>query len=389
MEAGRETHVRVGHLLAPARFREIRIQREAITGQIDLFEDRPTELKTTRLASAEAPDRSVRTAYLEQLAMYCALTDAPEGRLVLVDPEASPPAVAVFDLRVPDLAAVWHEMRARAETLRRALERRSPEELPACPWRGRGCEFEAAEVCDCKGTEPGPRPSLAALAEAPTVDPTATRVLSDRLATPPPTPPPARRFRDLVYPRRAYYERTEPPAAPIEGAPAERRPVGDDLYRTLSDLLDAGPTGEVTREPTPEGEPIESVVCLRGDPVLLKVSRAWAATPLDELPGAQPQYFLELALRCAALGKTEGWLLLGYSRAPSWSDRAYLYRVQFPDRTALVETLAERRRALQRAIEARAPEELPRCPAWMFEGCAYRSRCGCGGPFETPGRVNR
>lgn len=379
MEAGREAHVRVGHALAEARYREVRLQREGITGQIDLLEDRPTELKTTRLLPGSDPARSVRPSYLDQLVMYCALSERPEGRLLLVDPSTAPVAVAAFDLHVPDLAPVWVEMRERARLLREALERRTPSELPVCPWRGRGCEFETSEVCGCGGSEPPPRPSLGALASPPAPAPSVAEQVGARLRDPPGPAPPARRFRDLLYPRRAYFERTEPPDEPEEGAPAERAGGGDDLYRTLSDLLEAGPVGEVSREPTRDGEPIESVACFRGDPILLKVSRAWNATARDDLLAAQPQYFLDLALRCGALGRNDGWLLIGYARAPSWDEKVYLYRVSFGDVSALEAELAARRETLRAAIAAGRPFDLPACPTWMYESCRYRSRCDCAG----------
>ncbi len=387
MEAGRETHVRVGHVLAAARYREVRLQREGITGQIDLFEDRPTELKTTRLTGLDEPDRAVRSSYLDQLAMYCALADRDAGRLVLVDPAAEPPAVAVYDLRVRDLGAVWDAMRERAGALRTALERRSPAGLPGCPWRGRGCEFEAAEVCDCRGSEPPPATPLVTLLDPPKADPGAASSLAARLATPTGPLPPARRFRDLVYLRRAYFERVEPVDEPA-GAPAARPAPGDDLYRTLSDLLESGPTGEMTREPTEDGEPLESVACFRGDPLLLRVSKAWSATPRDDLLKGQPQYFLELALRCAALGRTAGWLVLGYARAASWEEKVYLYRVRFGRPETLAPLLDERLRALRDAVERRSPYDLPACPGWMYESCPYRSRCECAG-LASDGRSNR
>lgn len=388
MEAGREAHVRVGHALAPARYREIRIQREGITGQIDLFEDRPTELKTTRLLPGADPSRSVRPSHLDQLVMYCALADRHEGRLLLLDPSPTPPIVAAFDLRVGDLAPVWGEMRERATALREALRRRSPAELPLCPWRGRGCEFEAAEVCDCRGAEPPPRPSLASLASPPAADAAVAEDVATRIREPPGPAPHARRFRDLLYPRRAYFERSEPPDEEEEGSPAERFGSGDDLYRTLSDLLESGPVGEMSREPTRDGEPIESVACFRGDPILLKVSRAWSATPFDELLSVQPQYFLDLALRCAALARFEGWLLIGYARAPSWTDKVYLYRVRFASLAPLESELAQRKAMLRAAIDAQRPFDLPACPGWMYDGCRYRSRCDCAG-LGTGARSSR
>lgn len=387
MDVGREMHVRVGHALAPAHLREVRVRREGIVGQIDLLDDRPTELKTTALATEPGADRSIRSSYIEQLAIYCALTGHAEGRLVLVDPKGGRPRSEVYDVRVRDSPGVWAESLARAELARASLAARSAKALPRCPWRGRGCEFEAAEVCDCTGAEPPARPFLGTFLDAPVPNRDAQEELERRLGAPAAPPPTFRRFRDLLYPRQACFERTQPAAPPAPGSP-QTMPADDGLYRTLSDLLESGPPGEVTREVTDEGVPLESVGCFRGDPVLIKVSRAWNATPAAQLPSAQPQYFLDLAFRCAALDRASAWLLIGYTRAPAWPGRLQLCRVEFPDLSRLRSELSRRRGELERAVAGRTPYDLPACPTWMYAGCAYRAVCECGG-IEPGSRSNR
>ncbi len=390
LEAGREMHLRVGHALAPARFREVRIRREGIVGQIDLLDDGPVEIKTTALPADAEALRSGRPSYIEQLGMYCALLDRPRGRLLLVAPsDDAARAVDVYDGRFQEVGPIWSEMHLRAAALRSAFERRDPLGLPRCPWRGRGCEFESAEICGCTGEEPlagtAIRDQLVGLER----QPGAATQIAERLADANRGPPPvARRFRDLVYPRRAYFERTEPGTEPPAGAPSRRPPAPQDLYRSLSDLLESGPPGEMTREPTPSGEPLESVACFRGDPLLLKVTRAWAAAPPTDLLRDQPQYFLELALRCAALGRSHGWLVLGYERAPTWPEKLRVLDVTWDPLLPAVALLQGRQRALAEAVAIHAPATLPSCPRWMVDGCAYAPRCGCGDEAAAP-RANR
>jgi hypothetical protein len=391
MEGGREAHLRIGHALAPARLREVRLRREGIVGQIDLIEGGPVEIKTTSLPADAAAVRVSRPSYIEQLGMYCALMDHPSGRLLLAGSSAGPPTpVDVYDGRFGTLEPVWSEMRARAQALRSALERRVPDGLPRCPWKGRGCEFESASLCSCTGDEPPlPTTILDQLVEF-TRNASASAEVSERLATAAGGPVPAiRRFRDLVYPRRAYFERTEPGTPPPGGAPGFGRPAGpEDLYRVLSDLLESGPPGEMTREPTPTGEPLESIACFRGDPLLLKVTRAWSSPPADRLVADQPQYFLELALRCAALGRPRGWLVLGYERAPDWADKLRVLEVGWESLSVATALLDARRSQFLEAVRARNGSNLPACPAWMFGGCAYAPRCGCGTPTSSA-RENR
>jgi hypothetical protein len=391
LERGREAHVRVGHALAPARFREVRLRREGIIGQVDLVEEGPVEIKTTSLPRDADALRAGRPSYIEQLAMYCALLDHPAGRLLLVGAsEGAPTAVDVYDGRFGDLGVVWAEMTGRAAELRQALERRSPSGLPRCPWRGRGCEFETSKACDCTGDEPVLRTSIRDQLVDLSRNADASAAVERRLAASEHAAPPiVRRFRDLIYPRRAYYERTEPGTPPPPGAPGFGRPPGpEDLYRTLSDLLESGPPGEMTREPTPSGEPLESVPCFRGDPLLLKVTRSWNAPPADRLLREQPQYFVDLALRCATLGRPRGWLVVGYERAPDWGDKVRVFEVTWEPIAVASELLAARRTILLDAVAAGEPARLPACPGWMVGGCAYIARCGCGAP-PAASRENR
>ena len=389
LSAGREEHVRIGHALAPARFREIRLHRAGIVGQIDLLEDRPIELKTTH-RPADAPTlRRTRPAYLEQLGMYGALAHSSVGRLVLVErPPDGPVAVDVYEVSFRSLEAIERSMTERAALLRAALDRRDPHGLPACAWRGRGCEFETAQVCDCTGGEGTPGGEILAEVERLEADATAGASVAARLAQPS-SPPAARRFRDLVYPRRAYFERSQPPETSSPGAPARWGPAGpDDLYRQLAELLDSGPVGESTREPPLADEPLESVACFQGRPILLKVSRAWNAEPPEQLLLRQPQYFLELGLRCAAIGADSGRLLIGYERAVEWKDKLVAYDVRFEPPLPTARLLDERRSELAQAVAQGDPGRLPRCPSWMVEGCPYRAACGCGDASPI-GRTNR
>ncbi|MCI4360521.1 MAG: hypothetical protein L3J91_02355 [Thermoplasmata archaeon] len=391
MESGREAHVRIGHALAPARLREVRLRREGIVGQVDLIEDGPVEIKTTALPDSADALRAGRPSYIEQLGMYCALLDRSDGRLLLVAPGPTDhAAVRVYDGRFRDVPAIWGEMRRRADAFRGALARRDPAGLPRCPWKGRGCEFEAAHICDCTGEEPSlPSTIRDELVELTENAPASESVRRHLTVEPNGSPPVARRFRDLIYPRRAYYERTEPGAAVPEGAMAYGHPAGpEDLYRALSDLLESGPPGEMTREPTTSGEPLETVACFRGDPLLLKVTRAWNAPPAEQLLRDQPQYFVDLALRCAALGGPRGWLVLGYERSPEWEGKIRAFEVRWDPLSEPIGLLGGRLAMLQRAVATRDPTPLPACPRWMVEGCAYGGRCGCGAS-SADARANR
>jgi hypothetical protein len=378
MRAGQEMHVLAGHLMAPASAREIRRRRDGIVARIDLLDDRVTELKTTTLRGT--PDgTSVRSSYLEQLAVYCGLLERSQGRLVLIDPTpGSPPKVEAYDAGFPTAGLAWAEALRRAAQLRSALQVRSAAELPRCPWRDRGCEFRSAAVCDCTGNEVPAAADAFGPLPVPDPAPEAARRLAEALAARP-AGPGIRRFRDLVYPRRAFYERTVPLE---EGGREWTPPPGgrtEDLWRTISDLLETGAAGEVASVDPPDGEPLERVTTLDGRPMVLKTTRSWNPPAPERVLAAQPQYILELGLRCAAAGTDQGTLLVGYERILPWDRRVQAYRVSFDPPDAIRAVIALRTRDLRDALASGRPAGLPACPGWMYEGCAYRPDCACAG----------
>lgn len=374
-EAGREAHLRVGGLLAPARYREVRRHRDGLVAQVDLFEDVPTELKTTEIPETGA-ETVARSSYLDQLGMYCALLDRSVGRLVLIDRRPSEAArSAVLRVAFDDPARIWSETLRRGEALREALARHDPTSLPRCVWFGRGCEFQAAGVCPCRGDEPLLSPDPLAPPRALDLEAAPTeglrRSLADAGTTAPPT---VRRFRDLVYPRRCYFERVVG-SRPQEGLPPLE---GDGLYTKISDVLDGLGDSEVARFPVPGGEPLEAVPCWNGVPYLVKVSRARTPPVREAVADRQPQYLMELGLRCASLGASEGILIVGYERLAPEAGQISVYRVRFDPLGPMEEWARRRRMALAEALSGGAPGTLPACPSWMYEGCPYRENCACG-----------
>ncbi|HUJ78303.1 MAG TPA: hypothetical protein VLX64_04760, partial [Thermoplasmata archaeon] len=191
----------------------------------------------------------------------------------------------------------------------------------------------------------------------------------------------------LLYPRRAYFERIAEPEEPAGTTPSPPRPLSD-AYRTLVALVEAGPTGEVTRLAVPTGEPTEPVGCFRDHPYLLKVSRV--RTPLDPrtVLDRQPQYLLELGLRCAAVDDGQGWLLIGHDRDGGLGP-IDAFAVRFDPLDAIAQVGLDRLQGLDEAFRTRRPDRLPACPAWMATDCPYRDRCGCATPAAVDGTRSR
>lgn len=378
LDLGRSIHRRLGVALSGEGALEVRVRKGGVVGRIDLLSDVPVEVKTGSRAVESAQLRDARPDQVEQLAMYCALTGRSTGRLLTVVVGGAPETrVHVGDLVFGAPESLWGEIRNRLDGLRRAWADRRPEGLPACRWFGRGCEFHDAAVCDCVGTEPeAPASALSEVRESTDRTDISGRVEAILRDLPEPAPVPTlRRFRDLLYPRRAYFERVTPEAA---AEPVPRGPEGPpDLYARLTEAVEGGPLGEVVRLPPRSDEPEEEVGGFRGAPYLLRTSRARERASASSLLEGQPQYALELGFRCAATGSATGRLILGREHSVDDRDRVQVFEFRFAPVSAFARRWRERVRHLEDALAARAPQDLPPCPEWMYPGCPYRSECAC------------
>lgn len=379
IDQGRWLHRHLGEILGPGAALEVRVRGAGCVGRIDALADVPIEVKTGASIVEPAELARTRPDHLEQLAMYCALSHRVSGRLItlaLVGRESR--GVRACDLAVRDPTTVELEMTRRAEALRGAWGKQTPSGLPRCRWFDRGCEYQDEGRCDCTGREEE-SPSRILEALGPIVPrPDLDREISARLGdlSDPSTPPTLERFRDLLYPRRAYFERTSPelvkplpPPSPLE-AP--------DLYARIVEALESGPLGEIARLPPRAAEPPEEVTGFRGDPLLLRTSRAWEPIDPKDLLRRAPQYALELGYRCAVTGRRSGTVVLGYERAEVDGDRLDVLEVRFATMTPFARHVREGTEALARALRERRPADLPACPDWMVSDCPYAAECACG-----------
>lgn len=388
MEAGRAWHRRIGAVLAGTGALEVRIRRGGLVGRIDALTDRPIEVKTSSMAVG--PDHLIeeRPEYLEQLGMYCALVESVQGRIV---------SLAVHDDRVDDVrtvevafqdpAGILEQMHHRAALLRASWESRRSEGLPRCPFFDRGCEFRSSGTCDCTGQEAEP-PSkiLEGIDELRSV-PEEDRRLRAEFGGPvaPASGPSVARFRDMIYPRRAYFERTSPlPTTGGEWVSPLDTPM--DAYGRIVDAMETGPVGEVARRPSLTTTPEEEVAVFRGDPFLVRSSRARSPPRAEELSERYPQYALELGFRCAATGRTLGRVFMTFERVGPGPDELRVFELRFASVTPFSRLWRARLGAFARALATGDPRALTPCPGWMVETCAYRDRCACG---DEAGRSQR
>ncbi|HET6948420.1 MAG TPA: hypothetical protein VFJ45_11475, partial [bacterium] len=183
------------------------------------------------------------------------------------------------------------------------------------------------------------------------------------------------RLNDLVFPRKAAYERQTPfeedePDNAVEARlrELERQGFRGTLYKTLR----FGFPGAFKNQPVRLRGLSDRVGMFRDIPTLFRVTKFREMVERSYLPQAMGHYFDRLAFECALAGSDRGRLVLYYELL---GDKFMVYEIGFNDRAAIFAE-ADRRLAL---LESEAsPAELPACPPWMSKFCRYKDRCGCG-----------
>jgi hypothetical protein len=385
LEVGRSLHRRIGGMLGELGPLEVRFRRDGVVGRIDLLADRPVEVKSTAALAAPSDLVANRPDQIEQVVAYSALTDAGGGRLLTVVLDGTTIAgVQAVDVAGVDPNLAREEISGRAAKLREAWRVRGTEGLPRCRWFGRGCEYQMGGVCDCTGSEPEPPSGLLPATLTVVERRDLSETLEHRLRGTDAAPSRIQRFRDLLYPRRAYFDRraaTVPEEAPVRdpSSPA-------DLYERIRSSIESGPLGETAELPTPANEPEEGVAGFRGAPWIERVVRAWDAPTAETILARYPQYAIELGFRCVATGTDRAHLIVGWERAARDEDRVLAFELRFDPATTMARLWRERARSLDRALVAETPDDLRACPSWMASSCPYAAVCGCA---TDPGRSQR
>ena len=371
MLAGTGFHDLFGRAASTEEFVEQFVEYEGVVGKIDIYDDVPVELKTTG-SNPDSPG-AARASYIDQLGMYCTMTGVPSGWLLVYRREqfGRQPAFRAFRVEFTDLNPVRTEMLRRRDLFRAALDRNDPADLPQCEWFGRNCDFAA--ICHCDLASP---PTYVVAQDGYRIDrdQTLEASLLQQLATSDQKP---RGFRlnDLVFPRKAAYERQTPmedeePDNTVETRlrELERQGFRGTLYKTLR----FGFPGAFKNQPVRLRGLSDRVGMFRDTPTLVRVTKFREMVERGYLPQAFGHYFDRLAFECALAGSDRGRLVLYYELL---GDKFMVYEIGFKDRAAIFAE-ADRRLAL---LETEAsPAELPACPPWMSKFCRYKDRCGCG-----------
>ena len=374
MWAGTGFHKTFGSAVSSEEYLEQFVEAEGIVGKIDIYEKIPVEVKTTSIPIDTKDLLQYRPTYIEQLGMYCAMVSAHEGEIIIYQrpvPESpSTPPLVAYHVTFPNLEAIREEMRRRRDLLVQALIANDPSNLPVCPWSSKQCDY--SQACDCATTSVPASREIADLAGEISVDSLACQQLLNKMAG----AQPSRLFgiNDIVFPRKAYFERLKPSEEVREEKEEHLRSMDErGFLDALRDSLRFGAPGEAQRIPVKHAPLSDLVQIWQNLPTILRDPKFSSLVERERLPRTFPHYFLRLGFDCALTENTKGRLLLYYVRVPREDAKLMVYDVNFRNLNAVK---AEALRRLGLLEKATSPLQLPKCPSWMCQYCDYRLECG-------------
>lgn len=379
MWAGTGFHRTFGSAVSSEEYLEQFIEAEGIVGKVDIYDRIPVEVKTTSTPVDADSLLQQRPTYVEQLGMYCAMVNAHEGEIIVYQRQMEEPAstspLLVYHVTFPDLEAIRAEMRRRRDLLVEALISNDPGNLPACIWLNRQCDY--SRVCDCRTTTVKSAHEIAALAGDIRLDSATSQQLLSKMAEPHPSH--VFRINDIVFPRKAYFERLK---LDESAAAEEIREDKEEYLRSMDErgFLDAlrdslryGAPGEAQRIPVRHASLSDLVQVWQNLPTILRDPKFSRLVERERLPRAFPHYFLRLAFECALTDHTRGRLLTYYVKIPKEDAKLMVYDVTFRNLDAIRSEALRRAELLEKSATAL---DLPRCPSWLCSYCDYAAQCG-------------
>ena len=376
MWAGTGFHKTFGSAVSSEEYLEQFVEAEGIVGKIDIYDKIPVEVKTTSTPLDTKDLLQYRPTYIEQLGMYCAMVNAHEGEIIIyqrpVQESPSTPPLVAYHVTFPNLEAIRGEMRRRRDLLVQALIANDPSNLPVCPWSNKQCDY--SPVCDCATTSVPASHEIADLAGEVYVDSATCQQLLNKMAG----AQPSRLFgiNDIVFPRKAYFERLKPSEEAQEKKEEHLRSMDEiGFLDALRDSLRFGAPGEAQRIPVKHAPLSDLVQIWQNLPTILRDPKFSSLVERERLPRTFPHYFLRLGFDCALTENAKGRLLLYYVRVLKEDAKLMVYDVNFKNLNAVK---AEALRRLELLEKATSPLQLPKCPSWMCQYCDYRLECGEG-----------
>jgi len=269
MWAGTGFHKTFGSAVSSEEYLEQFVEAEGIVGKIDIYERIPVEVKTTSTPVDTKDLLQYRPTYVEQLGMYCAMVNAHEGEIIVYQRPAEelPSPLVVYHVTFPNLETIREEMRRRRDLLMQALIANDPSNLPVCPWFNRQCDY--SQVCDCATTSVPASDEIAKLSGEIYVDSTTCEQLLSKMAG----AQPSQLFgiNDIVFPRKAYFERLKLSEEVREEKEEYLRSMDElGFLEALRDSLRYGAPGEAQRIPVKHAPLADLVQIWQNLPTILR-----------------------------------------------------------------------------------------------------------------------
>jgi len=372
MMAGTGFHDAFNWKVSSEAWIEQKVSYQDINGRIDIYEDLPLELKTTKTL-VEADDlRRLRPSHLEQLGAYCGMVDRPDGWLLTYnrgDGRSLVGAAVHFDL----IKSIRKELTRRRDALRAALDAHDPGALPPCQWAGKGCPWQG--VCNCI-----PGPVEYAIADLAHVEPSPEleAEFTKRFKDAPKPPDKGFSINDLVYPRQAYFRSIETEDEEEEDIAEALQALDNRAFMHELKYRALAVNGGYTSRPVQLGNVTGRVEFHEGR--VLWVTRCGFKEPVARyrLASALVDRLLRLGFNAALANVGRARLIVYYPNVPEEDARVIVYDLTWDNLTALRKEAERRAGLLEVAMKSKSPADLPACPAWRFKFCEFAPQCGCG-----------
>jgi len=380
MWAGVDFQVEFAYAVSQKEYAEQFVGMDGIIGRIDIFKDYPVEVKRTKDISGETDIVHSRPDNIEQLGMYCAMTNIKWGRLIFFNYKGEDPGMVYsFRIEFGDLGAIRKVMRERKMLLLDAWARRDPSKLPACPWFGRGCEAE--KVCDCKDSKPFGY-EIASEVVSCSFESEESNRLTKRLNEYLLAPKSKLTYWDLILPRKYWFRRDKP--REIDDEPdtsASERLSWQNVKRGIEMQIKHTPEIMFKREYIDFDEEKFPVEYMRNIPTVITFPRF--NTPLPpETPKISKFWredILRLGMQCALANRNTGRLIAYYQNIKDINTKLEVYMIHFKEVETYREFMRSRIDVLRSARTNNDVNILPRCPEvkcrYQNHTCEYLDEC--------------
>jgi len=383
MWAGLDFHEEFGYAVSQREYCEQFVGVEGIMGRIDIFKDHPVEVKRTKDIDAETDVVCSRPDNVEQLGMYCSMTNVSWGRLVFfIYKGEEPGTVFAFKVEFDDLKAIRQIMRERKKLLLDAWNSSDTSQLPSCPWFKKGCEAE--KRCDCANSRPFGH-EIAAHVSACVYEPEESRRLTRQLNAYILAPKSRITYWNLLFPRKFWFRRSEQSRETDEDEPktvASERLAWQNVKRGVETQIKHSPNVDFKREYVEFEEEKIPVESLRNVPTVITFPRGTEPIPpeSDRIARFFRDDVMRLGMQCALVGKKTGKLIAYHQNAKDSGSKLMVYMVHFKDVELYRQFMKERLGALRDSIEHNDLKKLPKCPEvkcrykdWQ---CPHFDECG-------------